>query len=97
MQDTIDLEGILEKKGPNAMQSYKKRKCILSVPGKYLRYYDDHTFKSEINLRTMVDVQLADTENPGEIPLLPTTAPSPTSLPHHPPPHILHYGGCAAG
>ncbi|XP_063684523.1 arf-GAP with Rho-GAP domain, ANK repeat and PH domain-containing protein 1-like isoform X6 [Bolinopsis microptera] len=61
----VDLEGILEKKGPNAIQSYKKRKCVLS--GKVLKYYDDHdSFKNEIDMHKLVEVELAEAEQPDD-------------------------------
>ena len=47
------------------MQSYKKRKCVLS--GKILKYYDDHdSYKNEIDMHKLVDVELADAEQTGE-------------------------------
>jgi hypothetical protein len=60
----VDLEGFLEKKGPSAMQSYKKRKCVLS--GQTLKYYDDHdSYKNEIDMHKLVEVELAESEQPG--------------------------------
>ncbi|KAL5269003.1 hypothetical protein ACHWQZ_G002735 [Mnemiopsis leidyi] len=61
----IDLEGVLEKKGPTAMQSYKKRKCVLS--GKILKYYDDHDcYKNEIDMHKLIDVELGESEQPDD-------------------------------
>ena len=59
----VDMEGILEKKGPTSIQSYKKRKCVLS--GKLMRYYDDNSLKNEIDLHSMVDVEMGHSELPG--------------------------------
>ena len=58
------MEGVLEKKGPSSIQSYKKRKCVLS--GKILKYYDDHdSYKNEVDLLKLVDVEIADSEQTG--------------------------------
>ena len=58
---------MLEKKGPNTLHAYKKRRCILS--GKKLKYYEERDDgsnpKNEIDLCSMIDVQLANTETPG--------------------------------
>eukprot|EP00116_Pleurobrachia_bachei_P000137 sb/3460399/ len=66
MNEIVDLEGMLEKKGPKTFHAYNKRRCILS--GKKLRYYeesnDGSNLKKEIDLCSMIDVQLANTENP---------------------------------
>ena len=79
--DIIDHEGVLEKKGPNTLHAYKKRRCILS--GKKLKYYEETDGgggnpKNEIDLCTMIDVQLANSENPGQL-VYPFTLYGPTT------------------
>ena len=60
---TVDMEGVLEKRGPTSIQPYKRRKCVLT--GKLMRYFDDSSLKNEIDLHTMIDVEMGQSEQPG--------------------------------